>query len=124
MKRKVASRKYLVGIHHGHVRAAVGSREDLSRADLARAERAKPQVSQIHPVNREAGRCGQARRWLPARTERGSDALSALLSRSSCFHFALHDSLRDTRPTSEEIERHIDACVTFFLAAHHVNRPD
>jgi hypothetical protein len=30
--------------------------------------------------------------------QRGSDALSALLSRSSCFHFALHDSLRDTRP--------------------------
>jgi hypothetical protein len=27
-------------------------------------------------------------------------------------------------PTSEEIEHHIDACVTFFLAAHHVNRPD
>lgn len=30
--------------------------------------------------------------------ERGSDALFALLSRSSCFHFALHDSLRDTGP--------------------------
>ena len=27
-------------------------------------------------------------------------------------------------PTSEEIEQHIDACVTFFLAAHHVNHPD
>jgi TetR/AcrR family transcriptional repressor of mexJK operon len=26
-------------------------------------------------------------------------------------------------PTSEEIEHHIDACVTFFLAAHHVTRP-
>jgi len=27
-------------------------------------------------------------------------------------------------PTSEEIEQHIAACVTFFLAAHHVNHPD
>jgi TetR/AcrR family transcriptional repressor of mexJK operon len=27
-------------------------------------------------------------------------------------------------PTSEEIDHHIDACVTFFLAAHHINRPD
>ncbi len=27
-------------------------------------------------------------------------------------------------PTSEEIEQHIDACVTFFLAAHQVNRHD
>jgi TetR/AcrR family transcriptional regulator, mexJK operon transcriptional repressor len=26
-------------------------------------------------------------------------------------------------PTSEEIEQHVDACVTFFLAAHHVDRP-
>jgi TetR/AcrR family transcriptional repressor of mexJK operon len=30
----------------------------------------------------------------------------------------------DTAPTDEEIERHIDACVTLFLAAHQVNRPD
>lgn len=29
-----------------------------------------------------------------------------------------------TAPTSEEIERHIDACVSFFLAAHQINRPD
>jgi TetR/AcrR family transcriptional regulator, mexJK operon transcriptional repressor len=27
-------------------------------------------------------------------------------------------------PTNEEIEQHIDACVTFFLAAHHANCPD
>jgi hypothetical protein len=27
-------------------------------------------------------------------------------------------------PTSEEIEQHIDACVTFFLAAHQVSRHD
>ncbi|HEX4208704.1 MAG TPA: TetR/AcrR family transcriptional regulator C-terminal domain-containing protein, partial [Ktedonobacteraceae bacterium] len=27
-------------------------------------------------------------------------------------------------PANEEIEHHIDACVTFFLAAHHSNRPD
>jgi AcrR family transcriptional regulator len=27
-------------------------------------------------------------------------------------------------PTSEEIEQHIDACVTFFLAAHQANRSD
>jgi len=27
-------------------------------------------------------------------------------------------------PTDEEIEQHIDACVTFFLAAHHAKRPD
>lgn len=27
-------------------------------------------------------------------------------------------------PTSEEIEQHIHACVTFFLAAHHANRPE
>ncbi|GCF08644.1 TetR/AcrR family transcriptional regulator [Dictyobacter arantiisoli] len=27
-------------------------------------------------------------------------------------------------PTNEEIEHHIDACVTFFLTAHHANRPD
>lgn len=26
-------------------------------------------------------------------------------------------------PTNEEVEQHIDACVTFFLAAHHVNHP-
>ncbi|HTK05989.1 MAG TPA: TetR/AcrR family transcriptional regulator C-terminal domain-containing protein [Ktedonobacteraceae bacterium] len=26
-------------------------------------------------------------------------------------------------PTSAEIEQHIDACVTFFLAAHPVDRP-
>lgn len=26
-------------------------------------------------------------------------------------------------PTSEEIEQHIDACLTFFLIAHHVDRP-
>ena len=35
--------------------------------------------------------------------QRGSDALSALLSCSSCFHFALHDSLRDTRPTTSAV---------------------
>ena len=27
-------------------------------------------------------------------------------------------------PTGEEIEQHVDACVTFFLAAHHINHPD
>ena len=27
-------------------------------------------------------------------------------------------------PTNEEIEQHIDACVTFFLAAHHADCPD
>jgi TetR/AcrR family transcriptional regulator, mexJK operon transcriptional repressor len=27
-------------------------------------------------------------------------------------------------PTSEEIEQHVDACVTFFLAVHQANRSD
>ena len=27
-------------------------------------------------------------------------------------------------PTNEEIEHHIDTCVTFFLAAHRINHPD
>jgi TetR/AcrR family transcriptional regulator, mexJK operon transcriptional repressor len=47
--------------------------------------------------------------------EKALDRLSMYfqeLDRQGSFHIPA--------PTSEEIEHHIDACVTFFLAAHHV----
>src|SRR5258708_10406619 len=78
MRRKVASRKYL----------------------FCEKYSAGPEQGRLFPLVR--GVFLVRKEGFPERKllERGSDALSALLSRSSCFHFALHDSLRDTRPLS------------------------
>ena len=83
MKRKVASRKYL----------------------FCEKYSAGPEQGRLFPLLR--GVFLVRKEGFPERKllERGSDALSALLSRSSCFHFALHDSLRDTRPYSPEKSR-------------------
>ena len=79
MKRKVASRKYL----------------------FCEKYSAGPEQGRLFPLVR--GVFLVRKEGFPERKllQRGSDALSALLSRSSCFHFALHDSLRDTRPIDE-----------------------
>jgi len=70
MKRKVASRKYL----------------------FCEKYSADPEQGRLFPLVR--GLFLVRIEGFPERKllERGSDALSALLSRSSCFHFALHDS--------------------------------
>src|ERR1700724_1751118 len=89
MKRKVASRKYLFCEKY-----STGPEQG----------RLFPLVRGVYLVRKE----GSSERKL---LQRGSDALSALLSRSSCFHFALHDSLCDTRPGTKGSTQQIRICM-------------